>query len=208
MENTKAFEYTAEFKFDKKDFEEFSAVNYRHHMRISLYILLLYIAFTLYYIFRYGFIPVNPLFHIACIVFAVIVFFVNSSRMKTAAEKEVMHWEKPCREYLITFGENICVKRDGREKVYSLNEVKKLFKAGSLYCLYLHSKSYIIVKPSGDTDFPAYIISKCEKMRSKRVHDLENAKKANKVIFIVSLAVMALCLIFVSLPFAFISSAA
>lgn len=190
MDTNKALDRTLQFRFEKADFAEFSAVNYRHNLRTSVYILLLYIIFELYYIFRYGFIPVNPVFHLACLIFTVIVFYVNSSRMKTATEKEVSHWNNPYREYVITFGEHICVNRDGAEKRYALTEVKKIFKAGSLYCLYLRQKSYIIVKADGD--FPEFLFSKCEKISPKRVLDLEKTKKTNKIVFIATLALMAL----------------
>ena len=68
--------------------------------------------------------------------------------------------------------------------------MKKIFKAGSLYCLYLRQKSYIIVK--ADADFPEFLFSKCEKISPKRVLDLEKTKKTNKIVFIATLALMAL----------------
>ena len=189
-------EYITEFRIDENDFKEFSAVNYRHSMRVSLYILLLYIIYNIYYALRFGFLPQNLTFHLGCIIFAVLVFFLNSSRLKNAASKEVKHWQKPFKEYVITFREHITVNRDGTEKRYAYNTVKKLFKTGSLYCLYLHQKSYIIVKPDAASDFPEFIFSKCEKMSSKRVTDLEQIKKANKIIFYATLALMLLGLIF------------
>ena len=199
------FDYYAEFNFDENDFREFSAVGYRQLVRTSVYILLLYIGFCIYSVMFQGFLPVNPIFHLAYLFFTVVVFLINRSRMKTTVAKEVSYWDKPYRKYRVSFGENIAVTRDGVQKVYLFSDVKKIFTTDNLYCLFLRQKSYIIIKRPFDarsklTDFPEYLFSKSKRLRSPRVRDLRKLPKINITVFFITVALILLCLIAVVLP--------
>lgn len=207
MENKdlSTFDYYAEFKFDENDFREFSVVGYRQLVRTSLYILLLYVGFCLYSVMFYGLLPVNPVFHIAYLFFTVVVYLINRSRMKTTVSKEISHWDKPYRQYCVSFRENITVKRDGAQKVYLFSDIKKIFTTDNLYCLFLRQKSYIIIKRPFDSrsnlsDFPEYLFSKSKRLRSPRVRDLRKLPKVNRIIFIITVSLIILCLISVVLP--------
>lgn len=199
------FDYYAEFKFDENDFREFSAVGYRQLVRTSLYILLLYIGFCLYSVMFHGFLPVNPVFHLAYLFFTVVVYLINRSRTKTTVAKEISYWDKPYRQYRVSFGENITVSRDGIQKVYLFSDIKKIFTTDNLYCLFLRQKSYIIIKRPFDNrskteDFPEYLFSKSKRLRSPRVRDLRNLPKVNRIIFIATVSLIILCLVAVVLP--------
>ena len=214
MENhtLSAFDYFVEFKFDENDFKEFSVVGYRQCVRMSAYILLLYIGFCLYNLTVHGVLPVNPVFHAAYLFFTVVVYFINRSRLKNTAAKETAHWSVPYRQYRITFGDNISVTRDGTEKIYLFNDIKKIFSTKNLYCLYLRQKTYIIIKRPFDgrnktQDFPEYLYSKCKRMRSPKVWKLDNLPKVNMILFIVTVSLIAAYLVFIVLPLILLGSA-